>query len=399
VSETLSRPAASESQPGQPRSPEVTAPRRGRHVVRLALGIGVVAAAAGGAWLWRGDGSTETPPADSGPVATAEVTRGTLTATETWDGTLGYGSPFTVAAQGTGSGSEEETELASPSATVTRLVDQGATVGRGDELYRVNEEPVILLLGRIPMYRDLVSGASGPDVRQLEANLATLGYGGFTQDNAYTPSTAAAVRDWQADIGAQVTGTVSRSSVVFLPERGRVDGLLVDVGDPLGPGTEVLNLTGTEQVASLELDVDDRDLVELDTEVTVVLADGTEVAGTVTSLNVIQPETSAGVAEGAAPAPTDPVAEVEVTLAEPAPKEFLGAPVDVTVGVEKRPDVLSVPVNALLALAEGGYGLEVVRDDGTTDIVPVDTGLFATGRVEVRGPGIAEGTVVGVAGR
>jgi hypothetical protein len=60
---------------------------------------------------------------------------------------------------------------------------------------------------------------------------------------------------------------------------------------------------------------------------------------------------------------------------------------------------LLVPVNALLAPAEGGYGLEVVRGDGTTTIVRVDTGLFAAGKVEVRGAGIAKGTVVGVAGR
>jgi hypothetical protein len=40
-----------------------------------------------------------------------------------------------------------------------------------------------------------------------------------------------------------------------------------------------------------------------------------------------------------------------------------------------------------------------VDDDGMTDIVPVDTGLFADGKVQVEGDGIAEGTVVGVAGR
>jgi len=399
VSETLSRIAASESQPDQPPSSGLTRGRRRRLVVRLALGVGLVAAAGIGMWLWTDSASTESPPAETGPVATAQVTQGTLTATETLDGTLGYGSPFTVVAQGSGSASGEEAEAASPSTTVTRLVDQGATLGRGDELYRVNEEPVILLLGRIPMYRDLAPGASGPDVKQLEANLAKLGYEGFNPDAVYTSSTAEAVRDWQADIGAQVTGVVSRGSVVFLPERGRVDGLRVDVGDAVSPGTEVLDITGTEQVASLEVDIDDRHLVELDTEITVVLPDGTEGAGTVTSLNVVEAEPSPGLAEGAAPAPTDPVAEVDVTLAEPAPEEFLGAPVDVIVGVDKRPDVLSVPVNALLALAEGGYGLEVVRDDGTTEIVPVDTGLFADGRVEVSGPSITEGTVVGVAGR
>jgi peptidoglycan hydrolase-like protein with peptidoglycan-binding domain len=278
-------------------------------------------------------------------------------------------------------------------------VDQGARVQRGDELFRVNEQPVTLLMGKIPMYRDLAPGDSGPDVRQLEVNLEKLGYGGLTADGVYTSSTAEAVRDWQDDIGAEQTGVVSRGSVAFIPVRGRVDSLYVDVGDPVSPGTPVLDITGTEQVVSLEVDVDDRDLVEVDADVTVALPDGTQIAGTVTSLNVVEPEPPAGVAEGTAAAPTDPVAEVEVTLADPAPKEFIDGPVDVIVGVDERAGVLSVPVNALLALAEGGYGLEVVSDDGSTKLVAIDTGLFAEGRVEVSGGGITEGTVVGVAGR
>jgi hypothetical protein len=52
-------------------------------------------------------------------------------------------------------------------------------------------------------------------------------------------------------------------------------------------------------------------------------------------------------------------------------------------------------VAALLALAEGGYGVEVV-DGASTRIVAVETGLFAGGQVEVSGGGLAEGTVVGV---
>jgi len=384
-------------QPISHAEPESEAPRRRRGLIWLVLGGAVVAAAGAGAWLWVSDTPTEPASTAAGPVATAEVTRATLTATETWDGTLGHGSPFTVAAQAGGSPSESESS--SPSSTVTRLLDQGARVERGDELFRVDEQPVTLLIGKIPIYRDLVPGDSGPDVRQLEVNLEKLGYGGFTADAVYSSSTAEAVRDWQVDVGAQVTGVVSRASVVFMPERGRVDSVHVDVGDSVSPGTPVLDITGTEQVASLEVDVDDRDLVEVGTDVTVALPDGTEIAGTVTSLNVIEPEPPAGVAEGAAAAPEAPVAEVEVTLADPAPKEFIDGPVDVIVGIDERADVLSVPVNALLALAEGGYGLEVVSDDGTTEIVAVDTGLFAGGRVEVSGAGITEGTVVGAAGR
>jgi hypothetical protein len=175
----------------------------------------------------------------------------------------------------------------------------------------------------------------------------------------------------------------------------------VAVGDSVSPGTGVLDVTGAEQVVSLEVDMDDRDLVAVGTAVTVVLPDGQEVAGTVESATVTESESDDS-ETGPAADDTDggeSVTAVEVTLTEAAPADLDGAAVDVVAAVDERADVLTVPVNALLALAEGGYGLEVVGDDGTTSIVAVETGLFADARVEVEGAGIAEGTVVGVAGR
>ena len=50
---------------------------------------------------------------------------------------------------------------------------------------------------------------------------------------------------------------------------------------------------------------------------------------------------------------------------------------------------------ALLALAEGGYGVEIV-EGSTSRIVAVKTGMFAGGRVEISGEAIAEGMLVGV---
>ena len=61
-------------------------------------------------------------------------------------------------------------------------------------------------------------------------------------------------------------------------------------------------------------------------------------------------------------------------------------------------DVLTVPVAALLALAEGGYAVEVVSDN-QRQLVGVTTGLFAEGQVEITGNGITEGTVVVVPSR
>jgi multidrug efflux pump subunit AcrA (membrane-fusion protein) len=56
--------------------------------------------------------------------------------------------------------------------------------------------------------------------------------------------------------------------------------------------------------------------------------------------------------------------------------------------------VLTVPVEALLALRDGGYGLEVVDASGQHRIVPVKLGFSARGLVEVTGEGLAEGTRV-----
>ncbi|MFD0741410.1 hypothetical protein ACFQ1L_05290 [Phytohabitans flavus] len=88
--------------------------------------------------------------------------------------------------------------------------------------------------------------------------------------------------------------------------------------------------------------------------------------------------------------------EVTVTVAD---QKALGtldqAPVDVILESDKRENVLTVPLNALVALAEGGYGLQVV-EGGTTRYVAVETGMFAGGKVEVSGDGLAEGMVVGV---
>jgi peptidoglycan hydrolase-like protein with peptidoglycan-binding domain len=365
-------------------APQADEARRRRWLLWGALG-GVVIAVGTGAWLWASSKSTEAGRAPAGPVKTATVKRGTISATESWEGTLEYGQAVTVKSSAGG--------------TITRLVGQGESVERGDELYRVDERPVTLLYGAVPMYRGLAPGDSGIDVRQLERNLAKLDYRGFAVDGAYTASTADAVRAWQRDTGAEQAGTVARRDVIFLPAGGRVDALQVSVGDVVRPGAPVLDITGTDRVVSFEADLDDRKRFDIGTKVTVVLPGGDKIAGMVSALRVVKVAAS-GSGEGPGSGATDsaPVIQVEVALDE-TPAELVGAPVEVLVAIDKRADVLLVPVSALLALSEGGYGLEAVRDDGTTKIVRVDTGLFADGKVEVRGGGIAEGTVVGVAGR
>ena len=81
-----------------------------------------------------------------------------------------------------------------------------------------------------------------------------------------------------------------------------------------------------------------------------------------------------------------------ITPTDPAQLPNLeSAPVAVDVTTQSAKGVLAVPVNALLALAGGGYGLEVVDGRGRTRLVPVQTGIFDNSRVQVSGTGLAEG--------
>lgn len=364
--------------------PEHDSRRRRPGLVWAALGAVLIAAGVG-TWLWNGTSSTEPTPASTGPAATAVVERGTIAASAGWEGTLGHGQRSTVTGRAEG--------------TATRLPDLGTAVGRGAELYRVDEQPVTLLVGEVPMFRRLGPGDAGVDVAQLEANLVALGYVGFAADDTYTAATADAVRAWQAETGAAETGVVTPATVVFLPQAGRVDRVHAGVGDLVRPGAPILDITGTRQVVTVEAEVDDRDLLEIDAPVEVVLPDGREVAGTISSVAVVDASPDGGDGFGGDGMDTESILEVEIALADDVDDGLVGATVEVVVAIDERRDVLLVPVNALLALAEGGFGLEVVHDDGTTSIVAVDTGLFADGKVEVTGDDIAEGTVVGTAGR
>ena len=80
----------------------------------------------------------------------------------------------------------------------------------------------------------------------------------------------------------------------------------------------------------------------------------------------------------------DPTVRVVVALAEAANAAFDSSPVEVLVTAERAEGVLSVPVDALLAVAEGGYAVERVRS-GHTQLVGVEPGAFADGYVQVTG--------------
>ncbi|MGW1786780.1 peptidoglycan-binding protein, partial [Streptomyces sp. NPDC002143] len=340
------------------------------------------------------------------------VTRETLTERTTVEGRLGYGTELPLPVKATG--------------TVTWLPEQGATVERGDELLRVDDRPVILMYGSLPMYRSLgpapqedeqqpsagdgkspsPSGSPAPedtatggdtgtsqasseqwgmDVMQFETNLAALGYTGFTVDERFTAGTAAAVERWQKSLGLAESGTVGVGDVIYSAGKARIGSAGARLGSAAGENT--LTYTGTARKVIVDASAADASWAVRGSAVTVELPDGTPVKGRVASVGkqATAPEGGEGGSGQAATIPVTITMEDQKTIGRlesgPVTVEYVGNEVK---------DVLAVPVAALVALAEGGHGLETA--DGR--FVAVRTGLFADGNVEVSGPTVREGLKV-----
>ncbi|WP_055566675.1 peptidoglycan-binding protein [Streptomyces atriruber] len=347
-------------------------------------GAAVLAAAAVGAGVLAVAG--EGPGAGKGkpglPSATAKVTRTDLVRSETVDGKIDFAGRRAVKSPVEG--------------TVTVAAREGATVARGQALYERDDKPVTLLYGPIPAFREMKAGDRGSDVLQLERNLVALGLGaGLYVDPRFDEATEAAVKRWQKSLNRTPTGRVGKGDVVFQPEQVKVVSADAALADPVGPDAPVLTVASTRPVVRAVLDESDASLTARGTKVEVTLPSGRTEPGRVTGTARPDEQEEAeggGSAEGIT---------VEVTLdggRSVAAGEDARATANVKFVSESREDVLTVPVEAVVALrgAHGGYGLQTVGD-GTSRMVRVRTGMTADGRIEVSGSGIAEGTEVGVA--
>lgn len=378
-------PAPPRQPPPAPRpTPRSSRRRRGRGARAAAAGAAAVVVGAAGLWWVAGTGSGSSEAVAGGSAATAEVVKEDLVQTQEVDGTLGFG---------------DETEVvAGQEGVVTWIPREGTTVGRGDSLYRLDDLPVVLLYGDVAPYRTLeVGAADGRDVKQLEENLAALGYTGFTVDEEYTDATATAVEAWQADLGLEQTGRVEPGQVEVAGGPVRVSDHKAAAGARSSPGKPVVGYTAPSQIVTVDLEVSDQQLAQTGAAVTVELPGGETVNGTVTGVGTVAQVPSGGEEAGGQEGSEEPATvEVTVALEDPSKAGSLDqAPVDVQLVSETREGVLTVPVSALLALGEGAYGVEVVEGD-TTRTVPVEVGMFASGKVEVTGEGITAGTLVGV---
>jgi peptidoglycan hydrolase-like protein with peptidoglycan-binding domain len=358
----------------------------------VAAGLALAATAGfAGRGLWAGAGRPAAATA-AVPVSAAMVVRADVSERQVVAGTLGYQGAFGVI------------DEAGPG-IATWLPQVGAVLRRGQVLCQVAGQPVTLFYGPVPAWRNFGPGmTSGPDVRELQRNLADLGFGPGDADGQYGWSTEAAVERWQQAHGMVVTGTIPLGEVTFLPGPLRVTAT-VPLGTPAAVGTAVVSGTSDTAAVSVSLTAGGP-LVKPGDKVLVTLPDGTTtMPGTVASVGLVATVPAAaangasgGSGSGAGQGSGAAAIPVTITIARSGVTAGLDqAPVQVQITSREDKNVLAVPVTALLAVPGGGYAVRVSGQSHR--LIPVTVGVFddATGLVEVSGPGLAAGLSVEVA--
>ena len=423
VDEVISKGAP--SRPDTGRRP----PRRGpRRALLGGLAVALVAAGWAVSALVSHAGDTT---AKSVPLGTATVRRTDFVSTESYRGTLSYPSRGTVHPGGGG--------------TITSLPGDGDHLDRNRPLLSVDGRPVGVLFGATPIYRrlgfadttdqrlavrtaradllaalarqegvvapaadrsgraaDTASSAAhdasiaqarvevaearhrfteaeralryaqapqrGPDVALVAGNLASLGdYDGST--DMWSTALQAAVDEWQRRLGITGDGELDPSQVLVVRPGLRVSAVSGRPGDAASAVTISLSSSSREATFILRHGVPP------------ALARGRRVRVSVGHALTATGHVASVTTQGKHSA-------VRVTFAHPARLAQVSATkVRMTITTAARRDVLAVPVQALLALASGGYAVQLPGGR----LLAVHTGVVHDGDIEVSGEGIHAG--------
>ncbi len=292
------------------------------------------------------------------------------------------------------------------SSTFTMLPAVGRVVSRGQALYAIGGQPVLLLYGSVIPSRAFVEGVpAGPEVAELNANLDALGYASALTGDAFTAATATAIEAFQAAHGMPATGELALGSVVFEQGPVLVTSVTPTVGANVTPGP-VLGISSTLVQVTVQLAAAEQSSVKVGDPVTITLPTDRSTGGVVSKVGTVAKAPSSNGGEGGGGGgggeggeEGGPTIEVDVTPSEVGAIGHLDeAPVTVAITTASVASTLAVPVDALLALAGGnrvgggGYALEVVEGRARR-LEAVSLGLFddAEGLVQVSGREVAAG--------
>jgi hypothetical protein len=359
--------------------------RRGALVVGLLVLLGAGAYAA---LVVPFSPNNQSSTDNKAPTGLYTVSRERVVLQTTASGSIGYSGSYTVVDPGSDASSSSGGGPGAGAAEVyTKLPAAGQVIKEGEVLYEVNGNPVVLLYGRTPAYRSLSDGMTGADVAQLNHDLVVLGEVTSAEISAdsdyFSAETVYGLEKLQTALGLPATGALPLGEAVFSPSAVRVTAVSATLGGPAQAGTPVLSATSSARQVSIYLDASQQSEVAVGDKTTISLPNGRTTTGVVASIGKVASSGSGGGNSGSASSP------MVTVLVRPTDPKVTGtwdqASVNVTITTGSLKDALVVPVDSLLALASGGYGVEVVGSNGVHHLVAVTLGVFddARGVVQV----------------
>ncbi|MCH9276031.1 peptidoglycan-binding protein [Bifidobacterium amazonense] len=310
-------------------------------------------------------------------LRTAQVTRGVLDAETRLGATLRY---------------DKANDFAAAPGMITQLPVAGKQIDTGEQVYEMDGVPVPLFHGERPFWRTLdTDAADGPDVTQLEENLAELGLFAGEPDAHFDWTTREAVRQWQLSLGLTgdaASGTFAPTSVALAPAAPiRITTVNAKLGESNAVPASYTNVTLHVEAT---LTATQAATFKAGDKAQVVLPDNTTIDTTLTAVD------QGGQATGTDGQVTSPSARVDFPDQSQVAKF---GPTTVSLVIpntsgQSTVETLIVPVTAIIASAGSTYAIDVVRGD-RLERIPVEIGLVANAQVQItKADGLKEGDKV-----
>ncbi len=324
--------------------------------------------------------TTETAPCSSTSSTTATsspTTTSVTTATST--------PPVTTSAQTT-----TTRTYSSPTTTTTSTGTGHGQTGSGSSL-TVQEETLQALIALLKAQEksQASSGKSSSSLSGTGGSTASSSRGGGSSSSL--GGTSSAGSSGASSAGSSSAGSAGGSSSSGSSSSGAAST------------SAILTTTSTQLIVTVDLSASSQSEAVLGEQVTVEMPDGSVIDGKITGVSpVAVSSSSSGSGSGSSSASgsgaggsSSSSATVPVTIELSGHHTGAGldqASVSVNFAQAKANNVLSVPVTALLATSGGNYAVQEAA--APHSLIPVTTGLFAAGYVQISGPGIYPGLQV-----
>jgi hypothetical protein len=272
---------------------------------------------------------------------------------------------------------------------VTRIfLGPGSEVRPGQPILEVAGRPMFVFGGSYPAYRDLTPGESGPDVAQLQAGLAPLGYSaGSDSSGVFGAGTSAAVAAFYKGIGysaPKVTTGPKRSQGAMVPLSEfmfvpKFPAHVVKLGANIGQSASGALVTLSLGRPGIKGQLNPADAALVRPGMKVKITDpvtGKSLRGRV--LSVSQQEKTKGSISGGIYLP------MKIHVDASLPASMVGQNLSLTISAaHSNGPVLTVPEAAVFASANGGTYVSKVTGAHSQEKVAVRIGITGGGLVQV----------------